>query len=342
MKRSAKALATLALSGALALPLLLACTANAAIVTVGSTGTPTAEIDVGNPATIFDTAVSGGASLTSPISGTVIRWHVSGFSGGPFSLQVLTPDGAGSYTSTGTSAPATPTSKATQTFSANVPIKAGQTLAIKNTNGADMVGYFVPAGAGSAFFVPPLGEGSSGIATTGLPVEYTYNAEVQPLPAISAISPSSGPTAGSTSVLISGHDFTGATAVTFGGTAATSFSVLSESTITAISPAHAAGDVAVSVTTLAGSANAPTSFTFAAPPTPAPIAPAPPVAKCVVPKLLGKHLKGAKKAIRARHCKVGQVTKEEGVTAKTGTVVKQNPKPGTTRKAGSAVGVKLG
>jgi IPT/TIG domain-containing protein/PASTA domain-containing protein len=341
MKRLAKVLATLASSGAFALPLLLTCTANAAIVTVGSTGTPTAEIAVGAPATIFDTTVSGGASLTSPISGTIIRWHVSGFSGGPFSLQVLTPNGAGSYTSTGTSAAVTPASKATQTFSANVPINAGQTLAIKNTNGADVIGYLAPAGASSAFFLPPLGEGATGSSTSGLPVEYTYNAEVQPPPGVSAISPTSGSTAGGTSVLISGHDFTGATAVTFGGTPATSFSVLSESTITAMSPAHAAGDAAVSVTTLAGSANAPTPFTFAAPPAPT-TAPALPVAKCVVPKLLGKHLKGAKKAIRARHCKVGQVTKKKGVTAKTGTVVKQSPKPGTQKKAGSAVGVKLG
>lgn len=327
------------LSGVLVLPLLFACTANAAIVTVGSTGTPTAELGVGAPATIFDTAVSAGASLTSPISGTVIRWHVTGFSGGPFSLQVLTPNGAGNYTSTGASAPATPLGKATQTFPANLAIQAGQILAIKNTNGADVVSYFTPAGASSAFFAPPLGEGSSGMASTGLPVEYTYNAEVQPLPGIAAISPTSGSTAGGTSVLISGHDFTGATSVTFGGTPAASFSVLSESTITAVAPAHAAGDVALSVTTLAGSATAPTSFTFAAPVSP----PSPPsVVRCVVPKVLGKHLIGAKKAIRAGNCKVGPVRKEPGVTAKSGTVVKQSPKPGITKKAGSTVSVKLG
>ena len=222
-----------------------------------------------------------------------------------------------------------------------MPIQAGQTLAIKNTNAADVIGYLAPAGASSAFFVPPLGEGSTGTASTGLPVEYTYNAEVQPLPGISAISPTSGSTAGGTSVLISGHDFTDATSVTFGGTPAASFSVLSESTITAVAPAHAAGDVALSVTTLAGLAGAPTSFTFAAPVSPAP-APAPHVAKCVVPKVLGKHLRGAKKAIRARNCKVGPVSKEAGVTAKTGTVVKQSPKPGVTKNAGSTVSVKLG
>jgi hypothetical protein len=338
MQRSPKVLASLAVSGALALPLLFASTANAAIVTVGSTGTPAAEVPFGSPLTIFNTALSGGANLTSPISGTIIRWHLSGFSGGPFFLQVLTPNGAGSYTATGTSAPATPVGKTTQTFSANVPIKAGQILAIENTNATDVAGGFAVAGASTAFFSPPLAEGSTGNSSPGIPGEYTYNAEVQPLPGISAIAPTSGPSAGGSSVLISGHDFTGATAVTFGDTPAASFSVLSETTVTATAPAHVAGPVTVSVATLAGSASAPTPFTFEAP-APTLLAPA---AKCVVPKLLGKHLKGAKKAIRARHCKVGQVSKEAGVTAKTGTVVKQSPKPGKTKKAGSTVSVKLG
>lgn len=63
---------------------------------------------------------------------------------------------------------------------------------------------------------------------------------------------------------------------------------------------------------------------------------------CTVPKLTGKKLKAAKKKIRAAHCKVGHVGKKKGVTAKTGKVVKQSPKPGTVRGAGSKVAIRLG
>jgi hypothetical protein len=81
-----------------------------------------------------------------------------------------------------------------------------------------------------------------------------------------------------------------------------------------------------------------------APPAPAPIViPAPVVeAHCVVPKLQGKKLKAAKKKIRAADCKVGLVSKKEGVKATTGKVVKQSPKPGKVLPAKTGVSVKLG
>ena len=83
--------------------------------------------------------------------------------------------------------------------------------------------------------------------------------------------------------------------------------------------------------------------TFPAPPAVTNPAPAPVVVeRCVVPNLVGKHLKAAKKMIRAAHCKVGNVIKEEGVSAKSGTVVKQNPKAGKVRAAASMVNFTLG
>lgn len=78
---------------------------------------------------------------------------------------------------------------------------------------------------------------------------FTY---LPPLPVVSSVTPSSGPTAGGTSVVIGGSGFTGATAVMFGSVAATSFSVSSASAINATSPAEAAGTVNVTVTTPAG------------------------------------------------------------------------------------------
>jgi beta-lactam-binding protein with PASTA domain len=56
----------------------------------------------------------------------------------------------------------------------------------------------------------------------------------------------------------------------------------------------------------------------------------------------GKTLKAAKKRLRAANCRLGTVTKEKGVTAATGKVVKQRPKPGKVLTAGAKVRVKLG
>src|SRR5438477_8003521 len=74
--------------------------------------------------------------------------------------------------------------------------------------------------------------------------------------ALSSVVPHRGSTAGGTSVTINGSSFSGATAVAFGGTAATSFSVVSAAKITAVSPAHAAGNVDIAVTTAAGTSAA--------------------------------------------------------------------------------------
>jgi hypothetical protein len=66
---------------------------------------------------------------------------------------------------------------------------------------------------------------------------------------VTAISPQTGPGTGGTSVTITGTDFAEATAVEFGSTPATSFTVESGETITAVAPAHAGGTVDVRITT---------------------------------------------------------------------------------------------
>ena len=69
-----------------------------------------------------------------------------------------------------------------------------------------------------------------------------------PAPSVSGVSPGTGPIVGGTSVTITGIDFqTGAT-VTFGGVAATGVTVGGATSITATTPAHAAGAVDVVVT----------------------------------------------------------------------------------------------
>ena len=55
--------------------------------------------------------------------------------------------------------------------------------------------------------------------------------------------------------------------------------------------------------------SAPVSYTREKKPTGGNLVPPPPVRKCVVPKLAGRTLKGAKKALKAAGCKLGKVTK---------------------------------
>ncbi len=76
---------------------------------------------------------------------------------------------------------------------------------------------------------------------------YTYSP-----PFVTGVSPASGPTAGGTMVQISGGDFTGAAGVLFGGTSASSFTVISDSLVDAVAPAHSAGTVNVQVGTPGG------------------------------------------------------------------------------------------
>jgi sugar lactone lactonase YvrE len=85
-------------------------------------------------------------------------------------------------------------------------------------------------------------------------------------PTVTSISPSSGPTAGGTVVMITGTNLLSASTVNFGGTAATSFTVNSATSITAISPAGTS-TVDVTVTTSSGvsAPNASDQFTYVPP-----------------------------------------------------------------------------
>ena len=99
-----------------------------------------------------------------------------------------------------------------------------------------------------------------------------------PRPAVASLAPAAGPAAGGTAVTITGAHFLGATAVSFGTVAAASFTVNSDTSITAVSPAGA-GTVAVTVSTFGGTSVAVAAdqftYTVPAPTPPAPAAPAP-------------------------------------------------------------------
>jgi hypothetical protein len=84
------------------------------------------------------------------------------------------------------------------------------------------------------------------------------------VPVVSKVSPSTGFTAGGTSVTITGSAFTGATAVHFGTVAASGVSVESDTTILATAPAKSSGTVDVTVVTPHGTSatNPADQFTY--------------------------------------------------------------------------------
>ena len=119
-------------------------------------------------------------------------------------------------------------------------------------------------------------------------VSYAYVA----VPTLTAIAPNAGPVTGGTTVVLTGTGLTGATAVNFGGTPATSFTVDSSTQITAVAPAGT-GTVLVTVTTAGGTSNG-VAYTYVAVPVLTSVVPnSGPVTGNTVVVLTGTGLTGA-------------------------------------------------
>ena len=340
-----------ALAAALAVALLAPSAAQARLITIGPslTGAYTVGVTFLYPAgvTLMNKSLSDPeANVVSPVDGVIRRWRLTAQGAAdPYALRVLRPSGATAFTGAGSSASRLASTSATQTFEANLPIQAGDSIGIDLIKANPSIKGSALSGAVDPFWGPPLENGVSLSPTNVISgLEFGFNADVEPAPRVVLISPSSGPIAGGTSVTIAGSDFGGVKEVKFGTVPATSFTVGSDAEITAVAPAAAeAAPVDVTVTTGAGTSppRAGARFTYEAPAaaTPAPVVAPVPKPTCQVPKLAGKKLKGARKALAAAHCKLGKVTRAGRKATK---VAGQSPKPGTTRPAGSAVNVSLG
>ncbi len=139
----------------------------------------------------------------------------------------------------------------------------GSTAATIGTDTATSITTTSPAGAAGTVDVKVTTAG--GTSPTGAASDqFTYTTPVGPsAPVVTGISPTFGPAAGGTSVTITGTGFTGATAVNFGAVAATSVTVNSDTSVTAVTPAEASAAVQVQVVTPAGtSALVPAADTF--------------------------------------------------------------------------------
>lgn len=104
----------------------------------------------------------------------------------------------------------------------------------------------------------------AGTSITGSADQFTFTTVA---PTVTSVNPTTGTTAGGTVVAVVGTNFVGATAVKFGSTAAASFTVNSNTSISATSPAEAAATVDITVTNIAGTSptGAADQFTFTAP-----------------------------------------------------------------------------
>jgi IPT/TIG domain/PASTA domain len=321
---------------ACALVLALASAASAAPIALGpslstTTYTPTTCTNTGG-CTIAYKALASGRLPASPVDGVITSWSIKGASASAgYALRVLGGSGV-NLTGIATSSLATSTGPGLQTFATALPIKQGQLIGFDIPQNAQFGLAAVPGDI--TLETHPLLPNGTTVAFGEFPgEEVAFSAQVQVAPTVTAISPTGGLPTGGTQVTITGAELEGASAVKFGTVSATAFTVNSETQITAFAPAGT-GAVPVSVTTPAGTAVAPQAFTYTAPiVTPAPT--------CKVPKLKGKTLKSAKKRIRAADCRVGKLTKKEGAKAKTGEIVKQVPKPGTTVAANTKVKITL-
>ena len=146
-----------------------------------------------------------------------------------------------------TSGPATGTTSVAITgtnFTGASAVKFGSNAAASYTvNSATSITATSPAGTGVVDVTVTTAGGTS---ATGAGDRFSY------VPVVTGISPISGPLAGGTSVVITGAGLTGATAVKFGASAATGYTVNPDTQITATSPAGSAGTVDVTVTGATG------------------------------------------------------------------------------------------
>jgi hypothetical protein len=302
--------------------------AQASTVTIGSTETAGVTSSAfGSPGSVTLANLTLGApwmTVSSPVNGVITRWRITDASGGPFYLRVIRSSAAGQFIGVGTSAPATPVGSGIQTFSTNLPIQQGDLIGLDTSHASDETGALVRPGSTIAGWVPVLPNGAPTVPTVTAAGELVLSADIQPVPSVAGISPSSGSIIGGTNVTITGADLGGATMVRLGDQPAAVFPGRTDTQITAIAPrVKKPGPVAVTVETIAGSSPIVPGATFT-------------YAACVVPKLEGKTVKAARKKLKRAGCKLGKVN---GQGKK---VAGQGFKPRADLPPGKKVNVRLG
>jgi Calx-beta domain/PKD domain/IPT/TIG domain len=185
------------------------------------------------------------ATLPASLGGATLSSHVSVFE--PVALTV---------TPSSLTIPVGSTGVATLSLTPPVNDATLITVTPSSTTALDVPAIVtIPAGGSATLSVKALKQqpavvtltlpGAYGSASSVLPVEIT---DALTTAFISQIAPPNGPAAGGTAVSISGGNFAAPCTLSFGGAAATSVTVASATSLTAVTPAHGAGTVDVAVT----------------------------------------------------------------------------------------------
>jgi PASTA domain/IPT/TIG domain len=326
----------LSISAATAAVVMTTSAVAEAQITLGQLAPPNPPaICVNGPFDLAQSSVVGnGYSVPAP-GGVITSWSTNAAAGAgqTLSFKVYRPQVPNEkFLVVGVDGPHDLTASALNTFKTSIHVQAGDIVGDNDLNASTVPNACLFETGDSSDTVGEAGGdvGTGGTFTQGVTqseLRVNVTATLLPPPAISGESPAAGPVGGGTVVTLTGANFAEVSGVSFGALPAQSFVVNSEAQITAIAPASAVlGAVPIYVGTVAGTATAPTSFVYEG---------------CAVPKLKGRKLKAAKKKLRAAGCKIGKVKKRKGATAKTGKVVKQNPKPGRILAPGTAVKVVL-
>ncbi|MFM7053088.1 MAG: IPT/TIG domain-containing protein, partial [Planctomycetota bacterium] len=234
-----------------------------AITITGTNLTGTSSVTVGGAA----------ATSVSVVSATTVTAVTPAGTAGAKTVSLTTPGGTANLTN-GFTYGLGPT---ISSVSPNVgPTAGGTAITITGTNltgtssvtvGGNPATSVSVVSATTVTAVTPAG--TAGAANVSLTTPYgsttatgAFTYQLYGTPTISSVLPSGGPLAGGTAITITGTNLTGASSVTIGGVAATSVSVVSATTVTAVTPAGTAGAKTVSVTTPGGTANLTNGFTY--------------------------------------------------------------------------------
>ncbi|WP_188054202.1 Ig-like domain-containing protein [Sphingosinithalassobacter sp. CS137] len=224
------------------------------------------------------TTWSGGRFSFATGTGTAIR-NSAWSNTSQFSDTIYAPDATASYS-----------------FAAGETVTVTFNVTSYSSANSNTINLRLETGSGSSSFAPVVqnisGDGTytltytfaSDTAMVGVTTRETNNGPAATIlvdascsggaPTVSSVSPDSGPASGNALVTVNGSNLTGATSVTFGGTPGTGITVAGDgNSLSVTTPAHAAGAVAVAVTTPGGSDSLANGYTYLAAPTATSISP---------------------------------------------------------------------
>lgn len=228
----------------------------------------------GTPVTFTGTGLGGATEVRFGTEPATITANT------PTSVAVVSPSGAGVVAATvttpgGTSNPVpyyyVPPPVVLDVSPASGPTAGGSTVTITGRGlaattslqfGGSTVTPTVVSDSELTVVTPAAAAGTVSLVVSGRGGTATATFTFVGPPDVTGFSPASGSTDGGTIVDLTGTALSTTTGVTFSGVPATSFAVLSDTRIAAVTPAHALGPVTVAVTTTGGSDTAPGTFLY--------------------------------------------------------------------------------